>query len=272
MYKAEEGNTIIKNRIISGKPFLATKIGTVEHCVLVAYLTNNSFNSISGLAENVAGISPSDDETLKRFSHEYSFSLRNVDMIGLMNNAYENYLIETFCPAYVDICELRFLEPFYFTDPWSSALSNKKVLVVHPFQDSIVSQYSKRELLFPGRTVLPDFDLVTIKAEQTHGGGLDGSKDFFTSLDLMKAKVIDADFDVAIIGCGAYGLLIANLVKNMGKQAIHIGGGSQIMFGIKGGRWDTHPDVSPMYNEHWVRPLESERTRNHMLVENGTYW
>ena len=32
------------------------------------------------------------------------------------------------------------------------------------------------------------------------------------------------EFDVCLIGCSAYGLPLAAAVKNMGKQAIHIGG------------------------------------------------
>jgi threonine dehydrogenase-like Zn-dependent dehydrogenase len=31
------------------------------------------------------------------------------------------------------------------------------------------------------------------------------------------------DFDVAILGCGAYGLPLAAAIKGMGKQAIHLG-------------------------------------------------
>ena len=48
----------------------------------------------------------------------------------------------------------------------------------------------------------------------------------------------------------------------------------QIMFGIKGKRWDTHPEISSFYNEHWVRPNDNEKptTRFSMLNEPDTYW
>ena len=43
----------------------------------------------------------------------------------------------------------------------------------------------------------------------------------------------EIEFDVAIIGCGAYGLPLAVEAKRMGKQAIHMGGATQVLFGIK---------------------------------------
>lgn len=39
-----------------------------------------------------------------------------------------------------------------------------KVLVIHPFEDTIKSQYQKREKLFPGTDILPEFELKTLKA------------------------------------------------------------------------------------------------------------
>ena len=45
-------------------------------------------------------------------------------------------------------------------------------------------------------------------------------------------------FDIAIIGCGAYGLPLAAKLKKEGRQAIHLAGVTQLMFGIKGKRWE----------------------------------
>lgn len=42
------------------------------------------------------------------------------------------------------------------------------------------------------------------------------------------------NFDTAIIGCGAYGMPLAAQIKNAGRQAIHLGGAVQLLFGIKG--------------------------------------
>jgi len=48
-------------------------------------------------------------------------------------------------------------------------------------------------------------------------------------------------FDIAIIGAGTYGLLLATYVKNPGQKSIHLGGAVQTLFGIKRGRRITLP-------------------------------
>ena len=50
-------------------------------------------------------------------------------------------------------------------------LRGKKVLVIHPFAETIQHQYEqKRTLLFKNPDVLPEFQLETIKAVQSLGG------------------------------------------------------------------------------------------------------
>ncbi len=269
--EAREGNLVIKMLIKKGKPFIATKMGTIEQGIVFCRMARCGFDNIRWLASDVAGVSPNDDDTLNEFASEYARCLGNINILGLMDNPYEKLVISKYCPGRIT-CGLRCLEPFYFDIPWSSELLGKKVLVIHPFEESIINQYSRKELIFKDQNVLPDFELLTLKSEQTHGGGVDGSRPFFEGLDLMKSKMDAIDYDIALIGCGAYGLLLADHAKKREKQAVHIGGGLQILFGIKGGRWDKHPEISALYNEYWVRPLDSEKPRNISIVEGGTYW
>jgi hypothetical protein len=86
---------------------------------------------------------------------------------------------------------------------------------------------------------------------------------------------VSIDFDICLIGAGAYGLPLAYFAKTIGKQAIHLGGVTQILFGIKGRRWekDDYADsTAKMFNEHWIRPMESETPALKDRVENGCYW
>lgn len=54
----------------------------------------------------------------------------------------------------------------------------------------------------------------------------------------MKKKISTIDFDIASIGCGAYGLPLAGFImEELHKKAIYMGGGTQWLFGIKGRRW-----------------------------------
>lgn len=88
----------------------------------------------------------------------------------------------------------------------------------------------------------------------------------------MTEEALKRDFDVAIIGCGAYGFPLAARLKAAGKQAIHLGGAVQIMFGIIGARWYAVPEVRKLFNEHWVHPATDEVPENAKIVEGGCYW
>ena len=157
--------------------------------------------------------------------------------------------------------------------PFTLSLKNKKVLVIHPFAKTIQDQYKKRELLFENPNVLPEFELKTLKAVQTIAGERDERfNDWFEALDYMCDEALKVDFEVAIIGCGAYGFPLAAKLKQAGKIAIHMGGVTQMLFGIKGGRWDIYPEASKLYNKHWVRPSAQEVPKNAKIVEDSCYW
>ena len=79
-------------------------------------------------------------------------------------------------------------------------------------------------------------------------------------------------YDVAIIGCGAYGFPLAAKLKNAGKQVIHMGGATQILFGIKGRRWEENPRAQLKFNDAWVHPKKEETPKKCGVVENGCYW
>ena len=57
-------------------------------------------------------------------------------------------------------------------------------------------------------------------------------------------------------------------------HALYAGAVLQTMFGIKGGRFDSMPTFSSMYNEQWTRPLPSERPSASAMrkMEHSAYW
>ena len=77
---------------------------------------------------------------------------------------------------------------------------------------------------------------------------------------------------MAIVGGGAYVLPLAAKIKAMQKQVIHLAGATQIMFGIRGARWDVRPEMQRFFNESWIRPSESERPKDAQSVEGACYW
>ena len=40
------------------------------------------------------------------------------------------------------------LEAYYSNDPWTKLLYDKKVLIVHPFSETIIKQYKNRKNIF----------------------------------------------------------------------------------------------------------------------------
>ena len=97
---------------------------------------------------------------------------------------------------------------------------------------------------------------------------------WFDALNRMTDDISKLDFDIAIIGAGAYGMSIGAYVKReLGKKALHLGGITQLLFGIKGRRWDARPKyTNGLYNDAWSRPLDAERPQNFMQIESGGYW
>ena len=63
----------------------------------------------------------------------------------------------------------------------------------------------------------------------------------------------------------------------LGKKAVHLGGSLQLLFGIKGKRWEDpnynkNYNYSELMNEYWIRPDERFKPQNAAQVEGGCYW
>lgn len=113
------------------------------------------------------------------------------------------------------------LEPWLYNGrPWTTALKGKRVLVIHPFIDTIRNQYeNKREQICPNTDILPKFELKTLRAVQTIAGETDERfSTWFEVLDYMYQEAMKIDFDVAIICCGAYGMPLGGMLKKPGSR------------------------------------------------------
>ena len=296
----QKANDSIYALLTSDKPCMISRFGTGEMGILVNYLAVHSPLSLSTriwryISKNEglpwwdklvyksmrlnAGIFPESIETLDRFSERY---LRDVPLIDLLGsfNATEKLMPLSDNAIYV---HLECLYPFFVERPWTKALEGKRVLVVHPFVETIKSQHKRHRQLFVNDAVYPDYELLTVRAVQSNAGASTPFSDWFEALESMEEEISKLDFDYAIIGCGAYGLPIAAHIKRMGKKAIHLGGGSQLLFGIKGKRWDNdgyhwpnlpqlNTNYSSLYNDYWVRPNALETPQSASKVEGACYW
>lgn len=217
---------------------------------------------------NLVGFFPTDDENLERFAGLMLQDLQTVDILAAFGD--EGDLRAHFPQA--KIIPLTDLEPYYHSDPWTQALEGRKVLVVHPYETSIRNQYARRSSLFNDARILPDFELKTLKAVQSIAGNPVGFSTWFEALDWMKGQMEQIDFDIAIIGAGFYGFPLTAHVKRMGKKGIHLAGATQLLFGIRGKRWDGWSFYRQLINENWVRPSSEETPQDFQKVEDGCYW
>ena len=269
----DAGNEKLREMLREGKPRMAGRFGAVEMRLVSKWMAGKAFSvQEADQALYAAGIFPNDPDFLKEFCKAYTDAMKECDLLGVWEVAGEKKAIRAFCRN-PRLMPSRSLEPYYFNEPWSGALSGKRVLVVHPFTESIQAQLSRREALWQGKNVLPEFGSVSyLKTVQSNAGAETGFSNWFRALEHMKDQMKNADFDVAIIGAGAYGFPLAAHAKIMGKQAIQMSGATQILFGIKGKRWDHHPVISKFYNDAWIRPSHEETPPETQKVEGGSYW
>lgn len=289
---AESGNRMIRDIIANGQPAMVSRFGSPESRCLLNFLEIEESNAPTALGnlnaqlkgsasawksdvkvdlQDLVGFFPPTDQMLARFSSFYITQLRKMDAIGIWGFVPgETFLMKKYCSMAIPY-DPKALEPYYFDDPWSKALAGKRVLVIHPFAASIQKQYQLHTKLFNNVSVLPAFHLITIAAVQSIAANKTGFNNWFDALEWMQQQIDKIDFDVAIIGAGSYGVPLSAYIKDKGRIAIHIGGATQVLFGIKGKRWDDHP-VSDFYNEYWMRPALSELVPNADKVEGGCYW
>ena len=295
-YKDQEANNFIRNRVEHALEYkeglCISKFGSVELTAVCCCKRNKCglkikdyIDYINGKGEIFpeeslkqltfnAGFFPKDVESEYKFMQRVLEDVKDIDVLA-------SYLDqETYIANELQHCIKVNLDgyyaPFMWEKPWTKMLKGKKVLVVHPFADSIKNQYSRREKLFSDPDVLPEFESLTIiKAVQSLGGNADGTgfADWFEALHYMQREMDASDYDIALIGCGAYGMSLSAHAKRQGKIAIHLAGWTQMLFGIYGNRWLVdQPEYSRFINDYWIRPSESERPKNLDKVENGCYW
>lgn len=295
---AQIASDFIFDKLNSNKPIMIARFGAFELATIVNYLgvTNKNKNLIKYIKSeepdwywnkrtikflNInAGFFPPDINQVTKFCELMCEDSKYVDILGSWirdEKLMSDFMNDT--KVY-----LRYLEPFWTENPWTRVLKGKKVLVVHPFKNTIEKQYKKRELLFKNKNTLPEFkSLEVIRAVQSLNGENNSFKDWFEALNYMKTEIDNVDYDICLIGAGAYGFPLAAHVKRQGKQALHIGGALQLFFGIIGKRWEDPEYGVPQWgiernfyvnliNEHWVRADENETPKGSKNVEGGCYW
>ena len=122
---------------------------------------------------------------------------------------------------------------------WTRVFYERTVLVIHPFVNTLTCQLQRQSRVHSCPHILPlstKFKLVPMAVAlglTPHGSFNETLHATFDQIDAA------GEFDIAIIGAGAYSMPIAQYVKEAKlRVAVVLGGASQLLFGIKGSRWE----------------------------------
>jgi hypothetical protein len=266
--EAAAANDWIGNVIAAGKPAAVGILGEPECRALSAHLGLRKFYKYTWAAPAYSeaelprhGVFPETDEIYWRFSELYRERLREFDGCALSLQHGESKILTQCCPQAKRL-NRHALEPWRFDAPWSARLAGKKVLVIHPYEPSIRSQFARRASIWPQRPdTLPACTLET--ARSPYGFSRSGFNDWLLMLHWFEQRVATIHkswpFEIALIGCGVSGIPIAAHVKKLGAIGIHVGDALPVLFGIRDEACNGNPGRQPLTNPSWVEPQASER-------------
>ena len=280
-------NEYVKSLIESNESFLISRVGNLETKVAVEYDSNGNVNSnvSCNLLHNNAGIYCNNMEELNTYAKLHaeciqnstalaSFGSRstNTNVIFSENHFVEKYKLKT--------VHSRILEPYYCIEqdliPWSHSLLGKKVLVINPFVDSMQQQLKNGFQIFKHQPLfLEGQEIIFYKCFSTNGMNRTHNN-WIETFEIMCNDISKLDFDIALLGCGGYGLPLCNYIhKNLNKSAIYVGGGLQLLFGVMGRRWESRDFWKTIIAENgctFVRPSKEEQITGQNAIENACYW
>lgn len=206
-------------------------------------------------------LSISESDVFNRFIRDYKSSLMYADKLQFMLHKISNDqdLIRDF---------IQFFNPkdtlqWWNYKSWYSILQDKAILLVNSFAPLMEQQYNCGNIfkIDPAFPVLSN--IFAYKTPYTFfNKGPDNN--FFETLDRMKEDISGINFDIAIISCGAYAVLLSDFCNQLGKTGISIGSRMHSMWGINPAMQD---------NPLWISKIPDEYIPvDYSKIERGGYW
>ena len=125
---------------------------------------------------------------------------------------------------------------------WTRALQGRTVLVVHPFNTSIVSQLRRGSRAIWGSFadwIIPAGIRFKVVAPPQNLARSNESSNWREALDTIIQRVDAAGhFDLAMISCGGLGMLLGAHLLATNRSSMYHGGSLQLWFGVFGHRWE----------------------------------
>lgn len=268
-------------RIRQGIPFVAGKIGGAElmaleymdHRIRVDWPKRWSWRRPAIRLSNNAGFFPIEKIVFQRWHKIMLEAIRSVDFLCVWQNdpfleIYENMVMQELSP------DSRSIPDTMLGRGILPDIATFRFLIISPFVRTMQKQLSRlKQVNDPDGKLKINWNHIEKTCQfircpfQRH---LEPSPyaSWEDGLEKLTKEVSLKDFDLALIGAGAWSLPLAMHIKRMGKCAIHMGGEMQLLFGIKGKRWEN----SNIYNSAWTRPDPEDTPINANSIEDGCYW
>jgi hypothetical protein len=262
----------VKNLLLGDSPCSIGKIGVIELMHFYdGYYNNELILRGETLAVN-AGININSLEEYNSWIKDFGDSIKNLDCIlSWQNNDSEKQIVKELFKGEFISEDFRDLEPFsHGKDGWHYHLKDKKVLVISSLKNSIEKQIPNFGKIWEGAE-LGSCEVI----ESRNPYQITGEDPFFYKDEIWRiaSLISKKNFDICIIGAGGYSLPLCNFVKSIGKKAIHLGGATQVLFGIRGSRFDRNFKYENWYGgENFIYPVSKDIPKKHYMVENSCYW
>ena len=278
-----ESNNYIIKLLEKKDPFIISRLGIgAETYLSYSYDNKLKFNlNYLKMLSNNAGIY-NINKTLITYLEQYIEGIKNSSALAVFIDAIiteQTYFINKFN---ISAIHYQVIEPFYCCleniKPWTHYLIDKKVLIICPFITSMQKQLDNGFQIFKDidkKIFLDNQQFVFYKSFQTSAGN-HIHKDWLETFTIMCNDIKNLDFDIALLGCGGYGLPLCNYIKTqLNKSAIYIGGGLQLLFGVMGGRWENNhmwKQIIQKNDTKFIKPSGDEILNNYRNIEGGCYW
>jgi hypothetical protein len=211
------------------------------------------------------------DETIyKKWKNLYVQSLYNCDII------LDVYSCPSFSIQGDVVTKLNIWKPTlpYNENPqyWVNLIETipEPIGIISFFKADIIRQLGKLHKVWPKNPRMKNKDFVIVKAFQSISGNRP-HENWMQTFNEMKKKIDKHPrIKVWFVSAGCYGLPLCDYLKSRGCRAVYLGGILQLIFGLKGKRWDERKEVKELMNSNWRYP--EERPENAEAVESGCYW
>lgn len=171
----------------------------------------------------------------------------------------------------------RILEPFYEFEnkEYEPPFQNLNILIIHSHKETIEKQIQTLDTLFD-KPIFVNCTFTLIQPPRQNAGFCDGkswSYHFNNWKNKLDEELKNHSFDTSLVSAGGFGMITCNYLFTKHKlNTIYVGGGLQLLFGIKGARWNNHPIISNLYNKNWTNVLPNDIPPQKQICENGCYW